>query len=114
MTQTAAQVLMRLRVELYAGAQLFKDNDLKEFTQLIREIAMVLDIVPIRAVNPSKWTESEFAELVDSNSHVTCTGCNCEIDTDTCHCGTAMGKHSAYDGHSPVPMGCECCREVKP
>lgn len=45
--QRIAIALMRFRVELYAAAQLFKGDDLKEFTALIREIAAVLNVVPI-------------------------------------------------------------------
>jgi len=38
-----------------------------------------------------------------------CPGCKQEIDPDTCWCGDLMKGHS-YDGHSPVPMGCDCGR----
>ena len=38
----------------------------------------------------------------------TCQGCGKEIDPDVCWCGDELGKHTGYEGHSPVPMGCEC------
>lgn len=38
-----------------------------------------------------------------------CPGCGCEIDPDTCHCGTSREEHdNLYLGHSFVPMGCSC------
>jgi len=49
--------LMRLRVELYTAAQALKGDDLKSFTDLIREIAMVLDIVRIPQAALSKESE---------------------------------------------------------
>lgn len=39
-----------------------------------------------------------------------CDGCDKEIDPDTCGCGSPI-DHSRYEGHSPVPMGCDCQRE---
>lgn len=36
--------IIRLRVELYAAAQLLKGDDLLEFTDLIREIAAQLNL----------------------------------------------------------------------
>jgi hypothetical protein len=36
--------ILRLRVELYAAAQLLKGDDLKAFTDLIREVAYTLDL----------------------------------------------------------------------
>lgn len=40
-----------------------------------------------------------------------CSGCNQEIDEDTCHCGEAVSAHNQGSGHSPVAMGCECHME---
>lgn len=37
-------VVYRLRVELYTAAQVMKGEDLDAFKELIREIAMVLDL----------------------------------------------------------------------
>ena len=38
-----------------------------------------------------------------------CSGCGCEIDQDTCHCGASLEGHNDFDlGHSFVPMGCAC------
>lgn len=37
-----------------------------------------------------------------------CRWCDCEIDEAWCHCGSATERHTAYSGHSPVPMGCRC------
>ena len=39
-------MLMRLRVELYGAAQLLKGEELADFTTLISEIAMVLNVEP--------------------------------------------------------------------
>jgi hypothetical protein len=39
-----------------------------------------------------------------------CSGCNSEIDPYTCHCGSHI-DHSEWEGHKPVPMGCQCYRE---
>jgi hypothetical protein len=36
--------ILRLRVELYHAAQLLKGDDLREFTDLIREIAAMINI----------------------------------------------------------------------
>lgn len=43
-----------------------------------------------------------------SRGHAICTGCDHEIDEAWCHCGEATEQHTAYSGHSPVPMGCRC------
>lgn len=45
--------LIRMRVELYAAAQMLKGEDLAEFTKLIREIAEFLEI----AISPLGSTE---------------------------------------------------------
>lgn len=39
-----------------------------------------------------------------------CSGCGQEIDPDTCGCGLPI-THSGWEGHSPIPMGCDCFRE---
>lgn len=39
--------LVRLRLELYGAVQMLKGDDMAEFTQLIREIATVLEILPL-------------------------------------------------------------------
>lgn len=36
--------ILRLRIELYTAAQTLNGDDLKEFTDLIREIAMLLGL----------------------------------------------------------------------
>lgn len=52
------QRLIRLRVELYGAAQILKGDDLKEFTALIREIAAILNVIPIeQAVQPEDMTQ---------------------------------------------------------
>lgn len=38
----------------------------------------------------------------------TCRGCGREIDPDVCWCGDEIDRHTGYEGHSPVPLGCEC------
>jgi hypothetical protein len=43
-----------------------------------------------------------------------CPGCKNEIDPELCWCGDAIGRHSYHDGHSPVPMGCDCGRIKSP
>lgn len=45
-------------------------------------------------------------------NNIECTGCSCEIDPDVCHCGIAIEDHSGWDDHSPVPMGCQCYRDI--
>lgn len=40
-----------------------------------------------------------------------CAGCGKEIDPETCGCGSPI-DHSAWEGHSPIPMGCECGRDL--
>lgn len=37
-----------------------------------------------------------------------CETCGWEIDPECCWCGMPMDKHTEYDGHSPIPMGCTC------
>ena len=37
-----------------------------------------------------------------------CKGCGKQIDTEWCWCGSSVASHGMGDGHSPVPMGCEC------
>lgn len=39
---------------------------------------------------------------------VFCRGCGAEIDPGVCGCGEYI-QH-AYDGHYPIPMGCNCGR----
>lgn len=46
-----AEKVLLLRVQLYAAAQLFKGEDLAAFTELIREIAMLLEIVPMSSMS---------------------------------------------------------------
>lgn len=41
-----ATQLLLMRVQLYAAAQLLGGEQLAEFKQLIREIAMTLEIIP--------------------------------------------------------------------
>jgi hypothetical protein len=41
---------------------------------------------------------------------VRCPKCGNEIDPDVCWCGDYIKGHGHYDGHSPVPMGCDCGR----
>ena len=48
-------------------------------------------------------------EIVDKDRSI-CPRCKNEIDPDTCWCGDLMKVHGAYDGHLPVPMGCDCGR----
>ena len=43
-TMTEDIALMKLRVELYGAAQMLKGDALDEFKQLVREIAIVLDL----------------------------------------------------------------------
>ena len=38
-----------------------------------------------------------------------CSGCKQKIDPDVCWCGDSYKNHG-YDGHSFVPMGCNCAR----
>jgi len=41
-----------------------------------------------------------------------CRGCGEEIDPGVCWCGMQPDAHNPwYDGHSPVPMGCQCGRD---
>lgn len=46
--------ILRLRVELYTAAQQLKGDDMREFTHLIREIAMVLRL---------ELTDAEIARI---------------------------------------------------
>lgn len=39
--------ILRLRVELYTAAQTLKGDDLAAFTELIKEIAQLLELVPL-------------------------------------------------------------------
>jgi len=39
-----------------------------------------------------------------------CTYCHQEVDLTTCGCGSPMEDHGILDGHSAVPMGCDCLR----
>jgi len=39
-----------------------------------------------------------------------CEGCGNLIDPNTCGCGSPI-DHSSWEGHQPVPMGCDCMRE---
>lgn len=38
-----------------------------------------------------------------------CAGCHHTIDPTTCGCGSPI-THSAWEGHAPRPMGCDCGR----
>lgn len=46
---TVDQQLTILRYQLYAATQMLKGDDLAEFTTLIREIATVLELLPMAA-----------------------------------------------------------------
>lgn len=37
-----------------------------------------------------------------------CPKCEARIDPEVCYCGTPINEHSGLDGHTAVPMGCEC------
>jgi hypothetical protein len=39
-----------------------------------------------------------------------CLGCGNEIDPDVCHCGITKENHTAWEGHTFVPAGCDCGR----
>lgn len=41
-----------------------------------------------------------------------CDGCGQEIDPETCGCGSPIDHYP--DGHSPIPMGCDCGRDLRP
>lgn len=49
-----AAALVRLRVELYSAAQMLKGDDLATFTELIREIATVLELLPLMPMEGSR------------------------------------------------------------
>jgi len=51
-TDHITMFLVRARAELYSAAQILKGEDLAEFTALIKEIAMVLDLIPLAAPVP--------------------------------------------------------------
>lgn len=40
--------------------------------------------------------------------HEICPHCGNEIDPETCWCGDDLRKHTYYDGHGGIPMGCGC------
>lgn len=40
-----------------------------------------------------------------------CEGCGNEIDPETCGCGSRIDH--PWDGHSPIPMGCDCGRVTR-
>lgn len=50
------------------------------------------------------------------DGHIICLRCGNEIDPHVCWCGDERSQHSYYDGHSFVPMGCDCGRvtDAKP
>lgn len=53
MTPKEEQGLVRLRVELYCAARLLKGDALAHFTELIKEIAMVLELLPVSSSSSS-------------------------------------------------------------
>lgn len=44
---------------------------------------------------------------------VTCGGCGCQIDPDVCGCGGSI-SHSPWEGHTPIPAGCQCGLDKRP
>lgn len=40
-----------------------------------------------------------------------CAGCGNIIDPDVCGCGDSIDGRMVHDGHTAVPMGCDCFRE---
>ena len=46
--------------------------------------------------------------VIAEHNYPTCPGCKNEIDEEVCWCGDEIKKHTAHDGHNPVPMGCTC------
>lgn len=49
-----------------------------------------------------------------TDSSTRCAGCQRSIDPATCWCGSPVDGHGYGDGHSAVPMGCECHRRGPP
>ena len=45
------------------------------------------------------------------NSITICESCKNIIDPTTCGCGGPI-DHSELDGHSPIPLGCNCGRDT--
>lgn len=45
------------------------------------------------------------------DKRIKCSGCNQEIDPDTCWCGQSIDH--GYDNHPVVPMGCDCYRDAE-
>lgn len=56
------QKIALLRVQLYMAAQILKGDNLVAFTDLIREIAMLLDIVPLGAPTYDHGTDGEACD----------------------------------------------------
>lgn len=56
---------------------------------------------------PTRWDADNAASTLP-DGHAICPGCEQQIDTDMCHCGSATDAHTLDDGHTPVPMGCIC------
>ena len=49
--------------------------------------------------------------ILEHFSSPVCSGCGLEFDPDCCWCGTALDQHGGDEGHSFVPMGCECGKD---
>jgi hypothetical protein len=58
------------------------------------------------------WEEAK--NLPEPSVHrPVCPECGHEVDPEVCWCGTDAKNHDAHEqGHSFIPMGCECGRAV--
>lgn len=68
---------------------------------------------PMRERNTKCLLCSPPAPSVEEGPRPKCSGCGQEIDPDVCGCGSSRQGHGWGDGHSFIPMGCDCMR-VRP
>jgi hypothetical protein len=56
--------------------------------------------------------DGKIVPVVKEDQVVICDGCGNEIDPDVCGCGGL--RDDGHDGHSFIPMGCDCYRAELP
>lgn len=115
----AAEIVSRLQKVNPTEARNAPAGVVVEIIQGVEGSCMVINGERIAGTKPwgggkviMRWkvTREQIMKGLSTTTSLHCTGCGNEIDPDVCHCGDPMKSHSAYCGHTPVPIGCDCGR----
>jgi hypothetical protein len=67
----------------------------------------------VRAGNDMKCPVHGMLAIPPTSGLVMCPGCDRYTDPTVCHCGAGIADGRMHDNHAPVPMGCNCRRDVR-